>query len=71
MEYSEETAREIDQEVRRFIDGQTTRVKDLLTKLKPVLQEAAQKLLAAEVMTGDDLRVLLEGGKKKTGLQTA
>jgi len=32
MEYSEETAREIDQEVRRFIDGQTTRVKDLLTQ---------------------------------------
>lgn len=71
MEYSEETAREIDQEVRRFIDGQTTRVKELLTQLKPVLQEAAQKLLAAEVMTGDDLRTLLEDGKKKTGLQTA
>ena len=71
MEYSEETAREIDQEVRRFIDGQTTRVKDLLTQLKPVLLEAAQKLLAQEVMTGDDLRVLMDGGKKKTGLQIA
>jgi len=71
MEYSEETAREIDQEVRRFIDGQTTRVKDLLTQLQPVLLEAAQKLLAQEVMTGDDLRHLMEGGKKQPGLQTA
>ena len=70
-QYSEETAREIDQEVRRFIEGQTPRVKELLTKLKPVLLEGAQRLLAQEVMTGEDLRLLMEGGKKKTGLQTA
>ena len=70
-QYSEETAREIDQEVRRFIEGQTPRVKELLTKLKPVLLEGAQQLLDQEVMTGEDLRLLMEGGKKKTGLQTA
>lgn len=70
-QYSEETAREIDQEVRRFIEGQTPRVKELLTKLKPVLLEGAQQLLDQEVMTGENLRLLMEGGKKKTGLQTA
>ena len=71
MQYSEETAREIDQEVRSFIDLQTTRAKDLLIQLNPVLLEAAQKLMDEEVMTGDDLRQLMEGGKKKPGLQTA
>jgi cell division protease FtsH len=70
-QYSEETAREIDQEVRSFIDAQSTRVKELLTKLKPVLLEAAKKLMEEEVMTGDDLRQLMEGGKEKAGLQTA
>ena len=70
-QYSEETAREIDQEVRRFIEEQTPRVKELLTKVKPVLLEGAQRLLDQEVMTGEDLRLLMEGGKKKTGLQTA
>ena len=50
---------------------QTTRVRELLTKIKPVLLEAAQKLMDEEVMTGDDLRALLEGGKEKADLQTA
>jgi len=68
-QYSEETAREIDQEVRGFIDGQTARVKDLLTKLKPVLLMGAEQLIAAEVMTGDDLRTLMDGGKNEAGGQ--
>ncbi len=70
-QYSEETAREIDQEVRSFIDAQTAKVRELLTDLKPVLLEAAKKLMEEEVMTGDDLRELLEGGKEKAGLHTA
>ncbi|MDA0739975.1 MAG: ATP-dependent zinc metalloprotease FtsH [Nitrospirae bacterium] len=70
-QYSEETAREIDQEVRRLIDAQATLVKELLTKLSPVLLEAAEKLMEEEVMTGDDLRALMDGGKEKAGLQTA
>ncbi len=70
-QYSEETAREIDQEVRRFIEAQSTRVRELLSKLKPVLLEAAKKLMEEEVMTGDDLRALLNSGKEKAGLQTA
>ncbi|MDT7042878.1 ATP-dependent zinc metalloprotease FtsH [Candidatus Nitronereus thalassa] len=69
-EYSEETAREIDQEVRKFIDNQANRVKDLLTELKPVLLEAAQVLMTKETMTGDDLRALMEGREKGAGLQT-
>jgi len=59
---SKETVREIDQEVGCFIDTQTTQVRDLLTKLNPVLLEAAEKLMEEEVMTGDDLRALMDGG---------
>ena len=57
--YSEETAKEIDQEVRRLIDSQQTRVQALLTELKPVLIQGAEKLLAEEVMSGESLQELL------------
>lgn len=49
----------------------TTQVKDLITQLQPVLLEAAKKLMEEKVMTGDDLRALMEGGKEKAGLQKA
>ncbi len=58
--YSEETARDIDREVRQFIDHQSARVRDLLTRLNPVLRTAAQRLMDEEVMAGDDLQRLLE-----------
>ena len=57
--YSEHTAQEIDLEVRRFIDEQGTRVRAILTRLKPVLLTAAEKLLSKEVMTGEELQALL------------
>ncbi len=57
--YSEETAREIDQEVRCLIDSQQTRVQSLLTQIKPVLIQGAEKLLADEVMPGKSLQRLL------------
>ena len=57
--YSEETAREIDQEVRRLIDEQQKRVRGILTELKPVLIQGAEKLMAEEVMSGENLQKLL------------
>ena len=57
--YSEETAREIDHEVRRVIVAQQTRVQGLLSQLKPVLLKGAEQLLAEEVMQGNDLQELL------------
>jgi len=69
-QYSEETAREIDQEVRSLIDTQTVRVRELLTKLKPVLLQAAEQLITRETMTGDDLRELMDG-RKREEVQTA
>jgi cell division protease FtsH len=58
-DYSEETAREVDCEVRRVIDVQRNRAMEYLTKLKSVLIEGARLLLEKEVITGEDLKALL------------
>ena len=67
--YSEKTAQEIDSEVRRLIDEQGQRVRTLLAKLHPVLLSAAQQLLTAEVMTGDELQALLSHKQEEPILQ--
>ncbi|BFU88929.1 MAG: ATP-dependent zinc metalloprotease FtsH [Nitrospira sp.] len=59
-DYSEETAREIDCEVRRIVDEQYGRVRRLLEDRKPALQQGAQLLLEREVITGAELKAVLE-----------
>lgn len=59
-DYSEQTAREIDQEVKQLIQAQETRVKEILTKLKPALLGGAKRLLDQEVMTGPELQEILK-----------
>ncbi|NGZ07995.1 MAG: ATP-dependent metallopeptidase FtsH/Yme1/Tma family protein [Nitrospira sp. LK70] len=59
-DYSEETAREIDCEVRRIIDEQYGRVRRLLEEKKTTLQQGAQLLLEREVITGAELKTILE-----------
>jgi len=59
-DYSEETAREIDCEVRRIVDEQYGRVRRLLEDKKAVLQQGATLLLEREVITGAELRVIME-----------
>lgn len=59
-DYSEETAREIDCEVRRIIDEQYERVKRLLGERKAALQQGAQLLLEQEVITGAELQTIME-----------
>ena len=67
--YSEKTAQEIDSEVRRLIDEQGQRVRAMLVKLHPVLLSAAQQLLTAEVMTGEELQDLVTQHQKEPILQ--
>ena len=57
--YSEETAREIDQEVKRIVDATEARVRNLLTQGNGHLQAIAQRLLEKEVLEGEELRQLL------------
>ncbi|TAJ07958.1 MAG: ATP-dependent metallopeptidase FtsH/Yme1/Tma family protein [Nitrospirae bacterium] len=59
-DYSEETAREIDCEVRRIIDEQYERVKQLVGEKKAALQEGATLLLEREVITGSDLKTIMD-----------
>ena len=59
-DYSEETAREIDCEVRRIIDDQYERVKRLLAEKKRALTEGAKVLLDQEVISGADLKTIMD-----------
>ena len=62
-QYSEATAREIDEEVKGIVDETETRVQDLLTKRKGQLQVLAERLLHKEVLEGEELRALLDGNR--------
>ncbi|KAI1617741.1 AFG3 family protein [Exophiala viscosa] len=53
--FSEETARNIDQEVRRIVDEAYQQCKDLLLEKKDQLQVVAEELLKKEVLVRDDL----------------
>ncbi len=58
-DYSEETSREIDCEVRRIIDEQYGRVSGLLGKQEPVLRKAAAVLLEKETISGEELKIIV------------
>src|SRR5262245_49095473 len=53
-DYSEETAREIDSEIKRIIDEQYERVKRLLGEKKAVVQQGAKMLLEREMNGGTE-----------------
>jgi cell division protease FtsH len=61
--YSEDTAREIDQEVKRIIDETANRVTTILSQGNGHLKAIAERLLAKEVLEGDELRQLLASRK--------
>jgi cell division protease FtsH len=60
-DYSEETSREIDCEIRRIIDEQSDRVKSILSKQQEVLRRAAAVLLEKETITGEELKSIVSG----------
>jgi cell division protease FtsH len=65
-EYSEATAKTIDEEVDRLIRESKDRVKDILAQRRDDLERAAQELLKNEVLEGDEFRTLIgEGGKQE------
>ena len=59
-EYSEETAREIDMEVRKIIDGAIEEVRGVLLARRTALEALARLLLEKETVEGNELRQLLE-----------
>jgi cell division protease FtsH len=53
--YGEETAREIDVEVRDIVEAQFQRARAILSANRQLLGEAAAKLLATETLSGTQL----------------
>jgi len=58
--FSEETAREIDVEVRKIIDDATEEVRAILRGRRAALEAVAQRLIDRETIDGSELRALLE-----------
>jgi len=70
-EYSEETAREIDEEVKGLIKASYEDTKSILTEKRTVLHRISRILQEKEVLEGDELRNLLKEKKiKRTGKET-
>jgi cell division protease FtsH len=58
---SEETARKIDHEVRRFVDEGYEEAKRILTEHRDDLEKLAQGLLEFETLTGEEIKDLING----------
>jgi cell division protease FtsH len=59
-QYSEETAREIDLEVRKILDDSVAEVRAILSERRAALGALAQRLIEKEVVDGVEVRTLLE-----------
>src|SRR5262249_32081561 len=59
-QFSEETAREIDIQVRHIIDGATDEVRSILQSRRGALAAIAGRLFEKETIDGAELRLLLE-----------
>jgi cell division protease FtsH len=58
--HSEQTAREIDEEVRRIIDAGIEKVRHILESRKPALIALSEKLLIREVIDSTELKKIIE-----------
>ncbi len=64
-DYSEETAREIDNEIKRIVEDAYATVKATLSDMRGLLEQAAQILLEKEVIEGEELRRLIKEYSEK------
>ncbi|MFN7730941.1 MAG: ATP-dependent zinc metalloprotease FtsH [Pirellula sp.] len=59
-DYSEQTAREIDQEVSRIIEESSVQARSILTERRAALEAIAQRLIEVEVVDAVDLKRLVD-----------
>ncbi|MGL4463907.1 MAG: ATP-dependent metallopeptidase FtsH/Yme1/Tma family protein, partial [Planctomycetia bacterium] len=64
-EYSEQTAREIDLEVRRIIEAAGRFVRELLEEHREALEKLTEKLLEREVIDADELKVVMDAASPR------
>ena len=62
-DYSDETAREIDNEMKRIVENTYNLVKSTLAGNRDLLETVAKTLLEKEVLEGEELRRLIKEGK--------
>jgi cell division protease FtsH len=60
-DYSDEIAREIDDEIRRIVEGAHQRAKDILTERRESLETISHILLKRETIEKEEFAALLEG----------
>jgi len=60
-EYSQDTARVIDEEVKRFIDEAYSETRQILEEHWPKVEAIAEALLKYETLQGDEVNLLMEG----------
>jgi cell division protease FtsH len=63
-EYSEETARRIDAEIRKIIDQAYAHARQIILDHRPQLETIAQQLLERESLTSDDIALILGTPRK-------
>jgi cell division protease FtsH len=59
--HSEETAREIDKEIRSIIDGLFQQTKTMLEDKKEILERLTERLLEKEILENEELKEVIEG----------
>lgn len=62
-DYSEQTAQEIDNEIRKITNEAYEQAKELIEKNKNEVQQIANALLKYETLDANDVKLILEGGK--------
>ncbi len=60
-DYSEDTAIQIDKEVKRIVNGGYERAKSILSNNRETLERIAQALLEREVIDANEVKLLMEG----------
>ncbi|HEV3191269.1 MAG TPA: ATP-dependent zinc metalloprotease FtsH, partial [Polyangiaceae bacterium] len=61
QDYSEQTAQEIDEEVRAIVQRQYVKVKDLLTQSRENLKRLSDSLIERETLDAEEIHAVLEG----------
>jgi cell division protease FtsH len=67
---SDETSRAIDKEIRRIVDESYDRAKTLLNENRDQLETLAQALLEYETLSGEEIKILMDGGSIDRGGST-
>ena len=65
-DYSDEIAREIDDEIRRIVEASHVQAKDILTRHRDSLAKLSEILLKRETIEKEQFEALLDGGTEET-----